>query len=93
MYTEGGVLFYINNKNFMENNNNLPAHLVKGNTTSLDDFKKSVRESVSQIFSLTSEKQHIPMEAFIENIDHGALHAFNVYKKAVEIADSIEKET
>lgn len=56
----------------------------------IKDFKQSVRSSVTQIFSLTTEDQYVPLEAFLENMDHGAPHAFHVYKKALEIADKVE---
>lgn len=77
----------------MEKNNNSLSYLVQWHTTSLEDFKQSVRDTVMKIFSLSTEEQIMPLDVFLENTDHGALHTFSVNKKANEIADRIEKET
>ncbi|MDP2103656.1 MAG: HD domain-containing protein, partial [Candidatus Gracilibacteria bacterium] len=60
---------------------------------SFKDFKRYTQDMVVQIFSLTTDRQTLPVETFLENMDHGALHAFSVNKKANEIAEILEKKT
>ncbi len=80
------------NSNSMEINNK-SDFITSEQTATLENFKQLIRNSVTEIFSLDNNTQNVSVEAFLENTDHGALHAFHVYKKAMEIADTVELET
>lgn len=60
----------------------------------LDIYKKYARDNVLSVFALSDDMlKHVPMEWFLENSDHGAEHTYNVFKKALEIAELVEKES
>lgn len=71
----------------------LPHSSVQWATLSLDDFKRFTWDTVAQIFSFATDEQVLPVETFLENTDHGAIHAFAVNKKANEIAGILEEKT
>lgn len=61
-------------------------------TDNLETYKKYARDNVISVFQLDDFFKYIPLEWFLENTDHGAEHTYNVFKKALEIAEIVEKE-
>ncbi len=61
--------------------------------TTLEEYKQIAEENMVNIFNLITEEKKIPVKDFLENNDHWAIHTYNVFKKALEIANEIEKET
>ncbi len=62
-------------------------------TDSLDTYKQYAKDNVLSVFQLDDFLKQIPLEWFLENTDHGAEHTYNVYKKTLKIAQSVEQET
>lgn len=63
------------------------------NKMTFEEYQKIAKENMINIFSLDSEDKIRPLQTFIKNNDHWAIHTYNVFKKSLEIADEIEKET
>lgn len=59
---------------------------------SLAIYKQYAKENMITVFQL-DDNTGIPVKWFLENSDHGAEHTANVFKKSLEIAEIVEKET
>lgn len=66
---------------------------IPESTDSLDTYKAYARENMAFVFNLDDLAKYIPLEWFLENTDHGAQHTYNVFKKSLEIAELLTKET
>ncbi|MCX6825591.1 MAG: HD domain-containing protein [candidate division SR1 bacterium] len=56
-------------------------------------YKEIARDNIISIFQLDDYSKLSPFEAFLENGDHGAEHTYNVFKKSLEIAEAVEKDS
>ena len=56
-------------------------------------FKQGTVANIKAIFEMDTKSQELSLENFLENTDHGLEHEYNVYQKAIEIADHYEKKT
>jgi hypothetical protein len=63
------------------------------NEISLEAYTSQAKKNMLEIFDLNNKDKQIPLKAFLENTDHGAIHTYNVFKKSLEIAKEIEEET
>jgi hypothetical protein len=59
---------------------------------SFEAYRISVIETVRRIFQNTDPVKSLPLDAFLENLDHGARHSHNVYVKAMEIVRYLSDE-
>lgn len=60
----------------------------------LSGFKRIVAQTVRDIFGIEQEDERAyPLQQFLDNDDHGAEHVYNVYQKALDIADAVELKT
>lgn len=68
--------------------------IVPPRITSLDGFKHIIAHTVMDVFDIDqmSDKAY-PLWQFLKNDDHGAEHVYNVYQKALDIADEVELKT
>lgn len=62
-------------------------------TDDLETYKQYAKDNMVSVFQLDDFLKQIPLAWFLENTDHGAEHTYNVYKKALEIAQRVEQET
>jgi hypothetical protein len=76
------------------NTSQLSSHpaIVLPEDGSFEAYRASVVKNVERIFQSEDPVKNLPLAAFLENLDHGALHAYNVYSKAVEVTDSLSEE-
>lgn len=60
-----------------------------------DEYKNVTEENVREVFDMQGWDDSMPesFEVFLENMDHGIEHTYNVYTKALDIADTIEERT
>lgn len=58
-----------------------------------DEFSRTVKDTIISLFNLDTPEKRISLEFFENNQDHGLLHVYTVWKKALYIADTIEDET
>ena len=66
------------------------------NPEDIESYTKSLKKNLFIVLSDKEKKDgSLPegFEVFMENLDHGLEHTYNVYQKALEIADKIEEET
>ena len=56
-------------------------------------FKQGTVANIKAIFEMDTKSQELSLENFLENTDHGLEHEYNVYQKAIEIADRYEQKT
>lgn len=59
---------------------------------SYEEFKQGTVENIHDIFDMDTKSQELSFQNFLENTDHGLEHEYNVYQKAIEIADRYEEE-
>lgn len=59
---------------------------------SLETYKEYARENVISVFQLDDFSKKIPFGWYVENTDHGAEHTYNVFKKSLEIADTVQEK-
>ncbi|MFA7284905.1 MAG: hypothetical protein WC004_03725, partial [Candidatus Absconditabacterales bacterium] len=60
----------------------------------LPGFKRIVAQTVRDVFGIEQEDERAyPLQQFLDNDDHGAEHVYNVYQKALDIADAVEIKT
>lgn len=60
---------------------------------SLDEYKQQAKINMKAVFQLDTSEKEIPLNAFLENTDHGAKHSYQVFKKALEIAQDIQNKS
>ena len=51
-----------------------------------DEFRDLTVKNIYQLFDMNTNQEHLSLDFFIHNTDHGLEHEYNVYTKAVEIA-------
>jgi len=78
----------------MEKINNLETWvlIIPEKDTSIETFRMTVCKNISNIFEIDDEKRLKPLEEFLENKDHWFNHSLNVYKKALEVWELMEKK-
>ena len=78
----------------MEKKNILPSHLPTDAGHDYPEFLEYTKDSLSHVFSIKEgDVKAMPFEAFAQNLDHGAVHSYNVYVRALKAADAYEQQT
>lgn len=59
------------------------------------EYKETTIKNLKNILDISQADESLPesFEVFLENTDHGIEHTYNVYKKALEIAEILENKT
>lgn len=60
---------------------------------SYEQFKEGTVSNIETIFDMNTKSQELSLQNFLENTDHGLEHEYNVYQKAIQIAERYEQET
>lgn len=77
----------------MKEENNLHRIIKLPESESLGGFVSTTKKNLMDVYSIDSNSSKlIPFDVFAENVDHGANHVFNVYKKSLEVAKEIERQ-
>lgn len=63
-------------------------------SNSFEEYVETTKTNLKEILNQSSDTSFPEsFEIFLENLDHGIQHTYNVYKKALEIADILEEES
>lgn len=57
------------------------------------EFQEGTVSNIEAIFAMDTKSEELSLENFLNNTDHGLEHEYNVYQKAIQIAERYEKET
>lgn len=60
---------------------------------SYEQFTEGTVSNIKTVFDMDTKSQELSLQNFLENKDHGLEHEYNVYQKAIQIAERYEKET
>lgn len=60
---------------------------------SYEEFTEGTISNIEAVFDMDTKSQELSLQNFLENKDHGLEHEYNVYQKAIQIAERYEKET
>lgn len=67
--------------------------IKKPDSKNFNSFVSTTKQNLIDTYNIDSDSYKlIPFDIFAENIDHGAKHVFNVYKKALSIAKEVERQ-
>ena len=58
-----------------------------------EEFTEGTESNIEAVFDMDTKSQERSLQNFLENKDHGLEHEYNVYQKAIQIAERYEKET
>ena len=79
---------------FMDQKNILPATLPASKDLSYEEYLSYAKDSLAHVFRIDAgDIKSFPFDQFVENADHGAVHAYNVYKRACATADTYQAKT
>ena len=85
---------FISHFSIMNHKNVLPWIVPSSKTLSYEEYLSYTKDSLSHVFELNfGDSKTFPFNKFVENTDHGAVHAYNVYKRACTTADTYELQT
>jgi len=77
----------------MKTDINLENIIKQPDSKSFKNFVSTTKLNLIDIYNIDPDSSKlIPFDIFSKNIDHGAKHVFNVYKKALEIAKEVERQ-
>lgn len=77
----------------MKEKNNLKDTIKTPAAKNFNNFVSTTKQNLMDVYSIDKDSSKlIPFNIFSENIDHGAKHVFNVYKKSLEVAKEIERQ-
>ncbi len=77
----------------MKEKTNLKNIIKHPESKSLETFVSTTRQNLMNVYNIDADSSKlIPFDTFAKNIDHGAKHVFNVYKKSLELAKEIERQ-
>jgi hypothetical protein len=77
----------------MKTDINLENIIKQPDSKSFNSFVFTTKQNLMDVYDIGSDSSKlIPFDIFSKNIDHGAKHVFNVYKKALEIAREVERQ-
>ena len=64
--------------------------IVPQQTLSYDEFTKITQSNIEQVFGMKSIDEQMSRDFFVHNSDHGLEHEYNVYTRAIQIAQDYE---